>query len=1336
MLHLIKEAKKYKYYFFLLSFVIFGMFFYHRASSSQTHDPKIDIKLLSEVKENQKQNKRTQVVVGYKKPEGIVVSNSKEQDAANKEIYHAAAGKILGKLSQDQYSLRYIYDVIPFLSLEIDEPGVNKLLAMNEVQYIQRNSYFEGQMLENKLLMNLKLSTQEKNYTGEGEQIAVIDSGVDDGHYFLANKVLAGQGVCYGGDCGSFTPGTPAMGAARPCTYNTGCDHGTTVASVLVGNPQMSGQTLTTEGGIAYMGSVLPIKTTTNVSGAPKSAYDDVLAAMQYIYGLRNNENHPSTIVFAAATSDVVSAQYCDGSSLPAVAAFPALLSSLDQAGIVMVAAAGNGSFNTKVSALGCLQGIIPAGATQENLSISPITNRDIRRTDMLLAPGQNINVANWTGGIYGGNPVIVNSSPTNGTTSLSTPMIGGAIALLQQSAKHAAIKQNKDIFTKALARTGFPVVDTSIAGNPVATAITPVNIDPTNGSPNPALVSATDYFMVQWKGYLRAPYDGDFQIRTKTDDGAKIYVNNELVMDRWINQSVSQNCCGTLAYRLKFGVDYPITILYYEATGVAQAKFDLFDLNLPAISPLNNFVYPQPNGQGGNGLNTTYYVNAQGASAPYGAYFPIYTSINIQKAIQYMEGRYGNFDVTTQCFNTSAAGNSTTCSHTPRVDPTITYEEFDQYEQNMVLVTIHYSSLSFASSVTYCGQPLTKLIAQPSGDHVKAEMWYLADPPLGQCNAVVNFPTNVGERLVTVTIIQNVLSEKDGYNSFVDPNTYFFAGPYSGDPSFIDIPMPGKYHAMPICAYTHYSEQNNGANYAHVQGPETRQITQFQPLTMSGQNVNYWGGIGAGRVIGGNGGERHLTWIMDEKQPYAVTCGNLYMGGRNELQMVGVSVPGLILVANGITTSSTVTSPNNKPVTISWAGKSVSGCTATGNWTGSKAVSGSEFTANLTANKTYTLTCNSAAGPVVRTLNVNVTTAPVVELRAEGVVSGATVDRGVAPTLNWKVTGATSCTASGGWSGTKAVAGGSEKVAAQMTSGSVTYTLTCTGAGGSSNASVVVYTTNKTPEAGFLAKYYLGSNFNVLYENPFAILLFYINLDLGTSTPPFPGMPTDYYSLRYSTQFTPQNTGTHQIITTSDEAVRVYLDDQPVIYNWLPHGRVQDVYNVSLVAGKQYNIVVESYERTGSATMILEIGFNGSPAGGTYKAVNVPLGMNGGGLKVDYFEDNARTIYRESERFVLNDYVAGTSGPNSNIFPHAANPYAKYSGTFTPTTTGTYSFTGVSTMTINNVVKNAVNGVITQAMTANVPYGISYDGSVATSVRWKVGTGAYSPLDFRNTRP
>src|SRR5206468_251357 len=91
-------------------------------------------------------------------------------------------------------------------------------------------------------------------------------------------------------------------------------------------------------------------------------------------------------------------------------------------------------------------------------------------------------------------------------------------------------------------------------------------------------------------------------------------------------------------------------------------------------------------------------------------------------------------------------------------------------------------------------------------------------------------------------------------------------------------------------------------------------------------------------------------------------------------------------------------------------------------------------------------------------TVNVTPAAPPVVNLSA----SPNPVAPNTTTTLSWTTTNATSCSAAGGpWSGSKAVPNGSE-VTAPITA-ITTFTLSCTGPGGSQSASVTVNLTSST---------------------------------------------------------------------------------------------------------------------------------------------------------------------------------------------------------------------------------------------------------------------------------
>ena len=81
---------------------------------------------------------------------------------------------------------------------------------------------------------------------------------------------------------------------------------------------------------------------------------------------------------------------------------------------------------------------------------------------------------------------------------------------------------------------------------------------------------------------------------------------------------------------------------------------------------------------------------------------------------------------------------------------------------------------------------------------------------------------------------------------------------------------------------------------------------------------------------------------------------------------------------------------------------------------------------------------------------------APAVTLSA----NPSTVNNGAASTLSWSATNATSCTASGGWSGSQAISGSESTSALSATTA---YTLSCTGTGGTTVQSATVTVTAST---------------------------------------------------------------------------------------------------------------------------------------------------------------------------------------------------------------------------------------------------------------------------------
>jgi hypothetical protein len=158
---------------------------------------------------------------------------------------------------------------------------------------------------------------------------------------------------------------------------------------------------------------------------------------------------------------------------------------------------------------------------------------------------------------------------------------------------------------------------------------------------------------------------------------------------------------------------------------------------------------------------------------------------------------------------------------------------------------------------------------------------------------------------------------------------------------------------------------------------------------------------------------------------------------------------PTLALSANPTSITQGTTS------TLSWSSTDATSCTASNGWSGTKSLSGTQ-PVSPSATTTYTLTCTGAGGTITKSETVNVSSAPAPSPTLTFVASSTSVAAGGTTTLAWASTNATSCTASGGWNGSKSLSGNQTVTV----SGTTTYALDCTGAGGTVHKEVTVTTT------------------------------------------------------------------------------------------------------------------------------------------------------------------------------------------------------------------------------------------------------------------------------------
>lgn len=132
-----------------------------------------------------------------------------------------------------------------------------------------------------------------------------------------------------------------------------------------------------------------------------------------------------------------------------------------------------------------------------------------------------------------------------------------------------------------------------------------------------------------------------------------------------------------------------------------------------------------------------------------------------------------------------------------------------------------------------------------------------------------------------------------------------------------------------------------------------------------------------------------------------------------------------------------------------------VSKCTASGAWSGSKVTGeGSEYTENLADQKQYTLECANEHGTTSKSITISITSATTkpsltFESNFKSIVYKGDIE------LEWEVRGADSCEASGDWSGSKSIKGGTQEL--EDLPSDKTYTLSCTNGLGTTQKTISI---------------------------------------------------------------------------------------------------------------------------------------------------------------------------------------------------------------------------------------------------------------------------------------
>lgn len=364
----------------------------------------------------------------------------------------------------------------------LDSRGFDELQSSPFVRLIVKDTADPPSLVDVVKLSNAK-TLWENGEQGSGVVIAVLDTGLDTAHIAFENRVVGEacfsisdpengvESLCPSGE--EFETGEVVQigsGASTGCPISTdGCDHGTHVAGIAAGGAVVDPDNGDIRiAGIAKGSDIYPIQVFSRFTRAedcsPRPA-PCVLAfrssqrrALQFIHSKvlarRAMDVGPNIVAVNMSLGGGHYQTHCDSQS-----ALTRRIAALREDDVATLIASGNASFRDGVGHPACISHAIAVGAVAKNDELAVFTNRvadpAIQLVDMM---GYGVDVRASVPG---------DGFDMKSGTSMATPAVAGAYALLKSSFPESsvsqiemALKNSSHFATSAISGKQFPIVD------------------------------------------------------------------------------------------------------------------------------------------------------------------------------------------------------------------------------------------------------------------------------------------------------------------------------------------------------------------------------------------------------------------------------------------------------------------------------------------------------------------------------------------------------------------------------------------------------------------------------------------------------------------------------------------------------------------------------------------------------------------------------------------------------------------------------------------------------------------------------------------------------------
>jgi hypothetical protein len=367
-------------------------------------------------------------------------------------------------------------DVTPFVTLDVTAAELRALVASDVVADVEPVVGFAAQLDESVPAVGGDVATSA-GWDGTGYAVAVIDSGVDRDHVFLAGRVV--DEACFtvatstlGEDCPDGSATQTGRGAAAPCSFHAACFHGTHVAGIAAGAQAASNPGPTQ--GVAPGAGIVAVQVFSDDGAAGSAFSNDVASALEWVY-----RNHADDV--AAVNMSIGWGAFATTCDSVAGRAITSQIDNLRSVGIPTVVSSGNGGNNASISAPACASSAVSVGATDASgtavesySNVAPILS--------LLAPGSGVVSSAFD--VH--RPTAHDLWATSDGTSMAAPHVAGAWAALREARDAAGAARDVTAELARLRATGVPIDDVIVQDIPR------IDIDAALLPGEPGVVTAT----------------------------------------------------------------------------------------------------------------------------------------------------------------------------------------------------------------------------------------------------------------------------------------------------------------------------------------------------------------------------------------------------------------------------------------------------------------------------------------------------------------------------------------------------------------------------------------------------------------------------------------------------------------------------------------------------------------------------------------------------------------------------------------------------------------------------------------------------------------------------